>query len=84
MKLSVLTDQSGKILAAQYEASPTLPLPPPSRRNTTKIRPSAGQSLHEVEIPAELQQHVLENTLATEIFKYRAERHGEVIRLVKV
>jgi hypothetical protein len=84
MKLSVLIDQSGKILATQYTSLTTLPPVPSSHRSTNKIRPSVGQSLHEIELPTELEQHVLENTFAREIFKYRAERQGEVIRLIKV
>jgi hypothetical protein len=51
MKLSVLIDQSGKILATQYTSLTTLPLAPSSRRSTNKIRPSVGQSLHEIELP---------------------------------
>ncbi|MEK4070035.1 hypothetical protein [Peribacillus sp. FSL R5-0717] len=81
MKLSVLIDQNGEILAAKYSASPTLPLPPPV---ITEIVPSEGESLHEVEIPLELQQHILQDTLATEIFKYRVEDQGEMTRLVKI
>lgn len=81
MKLSVLTDQTGRILASKYAASPSLPLPPPA---ITDILPSEGESLHEVEIPLELQQHILQDTLATEIFKYRVESQGEMTRLVKI
>ncbi|MGX9135762.1 hypothetical protein ACWV26_15580 [Rummeliibacillus sp. JY-2-4R] len=83
MKISVLADHTGKILATQYNSitSPTLPLPPPSK---TRIKPYEGQLLHEVELALELQQHILQNTFATEIFKYRVEQNGEITKLVKI
>lgn len=85
MKLHVLTDQSGDILAAHYTAA----FPPARRSRTsgssmTRIKPSEGESVHEVELPAELHQHILENTFSTEIFKYKVERHGEVMRLTRI
>jgi hypothetical protein len=84
MKLYVLADQSGEILATHYTAASPPPGPArPSANSSSRIEPSEGQSLHEVELPAELERHVLENTFVAEIFKYRLERHGEVMRLVK-
>jgi hypothetical protein len=79
MKLTVLTDQAGKVLATQY----TPGLVGTGSPGRTKIQASTGQQVHEVDIPAELQQHLLENTLAQEISKYRVERHGKTAKLVK-
>ncbi|WP_028775849.1 hypothetical protein [Shimazuella kribbensis] len=82
MRLNVLADQAGIILAAQYTVSPSrLPL---SSLSISEVVPSEGQSLYEVEVPSELQQHILQNTLATEIFKYRVESQGEGTRLIKI
>jgi hypothetical protein len=83
MKLNLLTDESGRIVAAHL-STPTLPLPPPSRPSSTLIKPSKGQSLHEVEVPAELEQHVLRNTLSKEFSKWKVERHGKAAKLVKI
>ncbi|MGE7875527.1 hypothetical protein [Streptomyces venezuelae] len=80
MKLSVLTDQTGRIIATQYIDSPILP----QQQSISKIMPSEGQLLHEVELPSELQQHILQNTFATEIFSYKVEDHGEITKLVKL
>ena len=84
MKISVLTDESGRILATQYDAA-LVPLPPQSlSRSTTLIKPSEGQSLHEVEVPEELEAHVLQRTLATEIPKYSVQIDGKRRKLVKI
>jgi hypothetical protein len=85
VKLNVLTNQSGEILAAHYTVTTPLSLPsrPGGSSSTSRIEPSEGESLHEVELPAELQRHIFENTFATEMLKYRLERDGELMRLVK-
>ncbi|EOO24769.1 hypothetical protein IIU_06614 [Bacillus cereus VD133] len=80
MKLSVLTDQTGRIIATQYVDSPIMP----QQQFISKIMSSEGQLLHEVEIPLELQQHILQNTFATEIFKYKVEDHDKITKLVKL
>ncbi|EJR51655.1 hypothetical protein IIO_06308 [Bacillus cereus VD115] len=80
MKLSVLTDQTGRIIATQYVDSPIMP----QQQFISKIMSSEGQLLHEVEIPSELQQHILQNTFATEIFKYKVEDHDKITKLVKL
>ena len=85
MKINVLTDKSGKILGAQYNAtSPTIPLPPSSVYVTTRIKPSENQFLYELDIPNELYSHILENTLETELFKYKVEHHEKDAKLVKI
>jgi hypothetical protein len=83
MKMNILIDQSGRIIAAHYRSQHMQMFHTPDH-NTSRIRPSTGQSLHEIEIPPELEQHVMKNTFANEIFKYMVERQGEVIKLVKV
>ena len=82
MKVTFLTDKSGRILAAHYRSA----LPsgtPSSRHGVTRIRPSQEQSLHEVEIPPELEQRLLKHTLAKELAKWRVERKGKTASLVK-
>jgi hypothetical protein len=82
MKLRLLADESGRIVAAHF-SSPTIPLPPPSSPTSTRISPSKGQSLQEVEVPAELEPHVLQNTFPKEISKWKVERHGKTAKLVR-
>ncbi|HXN47945.1 MAG TPA: hypothetical protein VN893_14965 [Bryobacteraceae bacterium] len=82
MTLHVLTDDAGEIIAT-HVAAPTLPLPPPSPAISTLIRPSAGQSLHQVELNPELAQHVLQNTLLEELGRWKVEGQGTSARLVK-
>ena len=79
MKISVLTDKSGTILAAQYST----PSAEHSGPSATRFRPEAGQRVHEVDLPAELAPHILAGTLGSEIFKYRATAHGRKVRLAK-
>ncbi|MEB9844522.1 hypothetical protein [Bacillus cereus] len=82
MKLSVLTEQNGMILALQYVVPATSPLPP--TRCISKIVPSEDQLLHEVEVPSKLKQHILQNTLATEIIKYKVEHRDGIARLKEI
>jgi hypothetical protein len=79
MKITLLTNLSGKIICARYRAS----TPHESSHITTQIRPSPEQQVHEIDIPAELCQHVLEGTLDLEIFKYKVEGVGQRAKLVK-
>ncbi len=79
MKITLLTNLSGKIICARYRASN----PHESSYITTQIKPSPDQHVHEIDIPAELCQHVLEGTLDREIFKYRVEGAGQRAKLVK-
>ena len=48
-----------------------------------QIKTSPEQEVHEIDIPAELFQHILENTIDREIFNYRVERVGQEAKLVK-
>ena len=50
---------------------------------TMQIKTSPEQEVHEIDIPAELFQHILENTIDREIFNYRVERVGQEAKLVK-
>lgn len=82
MKLNILAENSGRILAISYIPSTSCPLPQSALKCRTEIVPSEGQSIHEVDLPDELHHHVLKNTLAQEIFKYRVESRAEKSRLV--
>ena len=83
MKINVLVDESGKIIAAHNNALLTALIPISSERSVTRIKLSPDQSLYEVEIPIELQKHILENTLASEIFQYTIKSYNGVMKLVK-
>jgi hypothetical protein len=79
MKITLLTDLSGKIICATYRKS-NYPERSPS---ATQISPSPEQQLHHLDIPAELHGHVLDDTLELEIFKYKVDGTGERAKLVK-
>jgi hypothetical protein len=80
MKITLLTTLAGEIICAKYRLSP----PHENSNITTQVTPSPEQKLHEIDIPAELCQHILEGTLDSEIFKYRVEGVDEQAKLVKV
>ena len=79
MKITVLTDLPGKIICASYRASNS------NERGliATQIKPSAEQRVHEIDIPVELCEHILEGTLINEIFKYKVEGIGKGAKLVR-
>ena len=79
MKITLLTTLSGEIICAKYRLGPAHE----NSNITTQITPSPEQELHEIDIPAELSQHVLEGTLDSTIFNYRVEGVGEQAKLVK-
>jgi hypothetical protein len=79
MKITLLTNLSGEIIYATYRAS----IPAQTTFTATQIKPSPEQEVHEIDIPAELSQHVLEGTIDSEIFNYRIERAGQGAKLVK-
>jgi hypothetical protein len=79
MKITLLTNLSGNIICARHGAS----TPHESSHIATQIKPSPEQQVHEIDIPAELCQHILEGTLDREIFKYRVEGVGQRAKLVK-
>lgn len=79
MKITLLTDSSGKIIGAKYR-----PGGPNERGDiATQMNPSPDQRVHEIDIPAELTTHVLEGTLVNEIFKYKVQGAGKRAKLVK-
>ena len=79
MNITLLTNLSGKIICARYNAST------PFERShiESQIKPTPEQQVHEIDIPAELCQHVLEGTLVSEIFKYKVEGVGKSAKLVR-
>jgi hypothetical protein len=84
MKLTILTDDSGKILGASYiPPSAVAPRASAGSVGTIRIKAARTQRLHEVDLPAELSSHVLEGTLAREIFKFRVHVQGKTAKLVK-
>ena len=79
MKITLLTNLSGEIICARPRAS----TPRENSLMTTQIKPSSEQWVHEIDVPAELFQHILENTIDREIFNYRVEGVGQEAKLVK-
>jgi|GEM_PF-3760249 len=79
MKITLLTNLTGTIIGARYRAGTSHE----SSHITTQIKPSPEQRVHEIDIPAELCQHVLEGTLDQEIFNYKVEGVGQRAKLVK-
>jgi hypothetical protein len=79
MKITLLTNLSGEIIGAKYRAI----TPHETSHITTQITPSPEQAVHEIDIPAELSQHILEGTLDSEIFNYRVEGDGQNAKLVR-
>jgi hypothetical protein len=79
MKITLLTNKSGEILCASHHAG----IPHESDFITTQIKPSPEQEVHEIDIPSELYQHILEGTIDREIFHYKVERVGKEAKLVK-
>jgi hypothetical protein len=79
MKITLLTNLSGEIIGASHRAN----VPLAGTTILTQIRPSAEQEVHEIDIPAELSQHILDGTIDREIFNYRVERAGQEAKLVK-
>jgi hypothetical protein len=79
MKITLLTNMSGEIIGASHRVS----VPPVNSNILTQIRPSAEQEVHEIDIPAELSQHMLDGTIDREIFNYKVERVGQEAKLVK-
>ena len=77
MKISVLANKSGKVVAALIP-----PLTPSLRpAGSIQLKASAEHSLHEVDLPEELFEHLGKKTLATAVLKYRAERQGKRVTL---
>jgi hypothetical protein len=79
MKITLLTNLSGEILGAGHRTG----VPDVNSLITTQIKPSPEQEVHEIDIPAELSQHILEGTIDREIFNYRVEKVGREAKLVK-
>jgi hypothetical protein len=79
MKITLLTDLSGKIICAQHRPGNLAD----HGHISTQMNPSAEQQIHEIDIPAELSTHVLEGTLDREIFKYKVEGAGNRAKLVR-
>ncbi len=79
MKITVIADQSGKIVAAKYSLEPV-----GFRRATqTMMVAAAGQTVHEVDVPAELLQHLGTDAFAKELLSHRIEVKGGRTRLVR-
>jgi hypothetical protein len=79
MKITLLTDLSGKIICASYRQSNY----PGQSTISTQISPTPEQQLNNLDIPAELHGHVLDDTLELEIFNYKVDGTGENAKLVK-
>jgi hypothetical protein len=83
MKINILTDASGLILATHYRF-PIAPVTSSSASSTSRIRPAAGQSLHEVDLPPELESSVLRRTLAKDLGAWKIQHEGKSARLAKI
>jgi hypothetical protein len=84
MKITVLIDDSGKVLGASYIPPSTIARPASANSSAAiRIKAARAQRLHEVDLPAELSSHVLEGTLPKEIFKFHVEVQGKTAKLVK-
>jgi hypothetical protein len=79
MKITLLTNLSGKIIGARYYPNEL----GENGQIKTQIVPTPEQQVHEIDIPAELSQHITEGTLAHEIFNYRVEGIGQAAILIR-
>lgn len=82
MKINILTDASGRILATHHRSTIS-PVTSSSAPSMSRIKPSAGQSLHEVELPLELEASVLRSSLGRDLVSWKVHHEGKVARLVK-
>jgi hypothetical protein len=83
MKINILTDVSGKIIAAQHR-SMIAPRLSSSGSSISGIRPAPGQALHEVELPVELESSLLKNTFARDLGAWKIQHEGKSARLAKI
>jgi hypothetical protein len=83
MKINILTDVSGRILATHYRS--TVPAVTSSAAPTTsRIKPLAGQSVHEVELPLELEASLIKSSLGKDLTSWKIHHEGKAARLVKI
>ena len=74
MKISVVADESGTVIAAVIP-----PLEPVHGRPFFSIQPQASKShkVHEADLPEELFEHLGKDTLIPKLFQYRVEKKGK-------
>jgi len=75
-KIVVVADRSGKIIGC---ALPSEEVAQPTEPKTT-FAAMPGQTVHEVEIPQELVEHLGRPSFAEEIFRYRVGRNARLVR----
>ena len=83
MKINVLTDASGRIIATHYRIA-AHSAASPSAATVSRIEPQANQSLHEIELPVELESSILKNTLGRGLASWKVQHEGKTPKLVKV
>ena len=78
MKISILADESGMVVAAVIP-----PLGSVEGRPFCSIQPKAAenQTVHQSDLPEELFAHLGKETLFSELFKYRVEKKGKQVSL---
>jgi hypothetical protein len=78
MKISVVADESGTVVAAVIP-----PLEPVHGRPFCLIQPRASEThtVHQPDLPEELFAHLGKETLMSELFKYRVEKKGKHVAL---
>ena len=83
MKINVLTDASGRIIATHYRIA-VQSAASPSAATVSRIEPQANQSLHEIELPVELESSILKNTFGRGLASWKVQHEGKAPKLVKV
>jgi hypothetical protein len=78
MKISVVADESGMVVAAVIP-----PIEPAHGRPFCLIQPKASgtHTVHQPDLPEELFAHLGKETLIPELFKYRVEKKGKHVDL---
>jgi hypothetical protein len=77
MKISVVADESGMVVAA------VIPPIEPAHGPFCLIQPKASgtHTVHQPDLPEELFAHLGKETLIPELFKYRVEKKGKHVAL---
>ena len=79
MRITVIANQAGKIIAAQaHENAPKATTP------TGRIAPLFGQSIHEFEAPEELVESIHQGSFAENIFHYQVNNAGKKATLSRM
>lgn len=78
MKINVLVDPAGRVLATHYRSPMSLNRSS-SGPSVSEIRPAPGQSLHTIDLPTELESHIINRTFAQEVrhWKLHQDTHGK-------